>query len=258
MLLYQQASKSQEARTDEESTFVYPRLIDQICKLNWHLLTREELMSIAWVYYYFSVQFRESLEIACSLFPNDDRLRELDHGERNTDNLSPWPGIAHLGERMNHDEFMRRTLGLTLINDHRRTELEAIGSSYLAQVAKIDRVIRATSIASYEDGGLETVFRSILKANDWNAALLQAFKHFLTEHIKFDSDPEHGHGAICRHLAPDDAIVPLWAAFHTMLVAAAPALAQEGAYGEGQLAPSLPGATIAVGWPGGRALSAVP
>ena len=54
--------------------------------------------------------------------------------------------------------------------------------------------------------------------------LLQAFKHFLTEHIRFDSDPEQGHGALCRHLTPNDRILPLWTAFKEILVEAAPGL----------------------------------
>ena len=78
----------------------------------------------------------------------------------------------------------------------------------------------------YEDGGLENLFRAILKAPDWDGPLLQAFKHFLLEHIRFDSDPEHGHGGLCRHLTPDDAILPLWAAFRESLVTAVPRLGQ--------------------------------
>jgi hypothetical protein len=42
------------------------------------------------------------------------------------------------------------------------------------------------SIASYEDDELEKVFRAILKAPVWDASLLQAFKHFLTERTRFD------------------------------------------------------------------------
>ena len=90
-------------------------MIDDICNLEWGSLTQEDLINVAWAYYYFSTQFRESLEIARSLYPDDDRLLQLDHGERDTDNLSPWPGVAAVGERMNHDEFMRRTLELTAI-----------------------------------------------------------------------------------------------------------------------------------------------
>jgi hypothetical protein len=119
---------------------------------------------------------------------------------------------------------MRRTLTLTTIAESRRRRLEVIGQSYLAGVRAIDRMSRAIGIASYEDGGLEKVFRAILNAQHWDGALLEAFKHFLTEHIRFDSDPEQGHGALCRHLTPDDRILPLWAAFQQILVEAAPGL----------------------------------
>jgi hypothetical protein len=88
----------------------------------------------------------------------------------------------------------------------------------------MDNLSKALSIASYEDGGLESVFRAILKAPHWDGPLLQAFKHFLTEHIRFDSDPEKGHGALCRHLPPNDKVLPLWTAFRQILVEAAPGL----------------------------------
>lgn len=215
-----------QSPTARESSvgFVYERVIGDICDLKWSRLDREDLISVAWVYYYFSIQFRENLEIARNLYPDDDQLLQLDHGERDTDNLSPWPGVALPGERMNHDEFMRRTLMLTTIAESRRRGLEAIGQSYLAGVRTMDRMSRALSIASYEDGGLEKVFRAILNARHWDTALLEAFKHFLTEHIKFDSDPEQGHGALCRHLMPNDRDLPFWAAFKQILVEAAPGL----------------------------------
>jgi hypothetical protein len=80
------------------------------------------------------------------------------------------------------------------------------------------------ALASYEDGGLESVFRAVLTAPDWDNPLLAAFKHFLIEHIKFDSDPEQGHGSLCRHLPPDDRVAPLWEEFRHMFVKAAPRL----------------------------------
>jgi hypothetical protein len=206
--------------------YQYQNVIDEICELNWQQLDRENLINVAWAYYHFSVQFRESLEIACSLHPEDKLLQELDQGERNTDNLSPWPGVANPGERMHHDEFMRRTLLLSPIDESRKRHLKYLGGSYLAKTRGTDLFIRATSLASYEDGGLEKVFGAMLTAPDWDDVLLRAFRHFLIEHIKFDSDPDHGHGAICRHLAPDDKVLPLWSAFKEMLTAAAPRLAQ--------------------------------
>jgi hypothetical protein len=186
---------------DNSAGFDYERVIDDICELNWINLPQEDLISVAWAYYHFSIQFRECLETARKLYPDDDRLLQLDHGERDTDNLSPWPGVAAAGERMNHDEFMRRTLELRTIPEGRRRALAAIGQAYLSKARAMDRNTRAMALASYEDGGLET------------------------EHIRFDSDPEQGHGALCRHLTPDDRILPLWAAFKQMLIEAVPQLA---------------------------------
>jgi hypothetical protein len=211
------------ARTESPS-LAYELAVDEICNLNWVALSEDGLISIAWAYYHFSVQFRECLEIARELYPDDDRLRQLDHGERNTDNLSPWPGVAAAGEKMNHDEFMRRTLELTPIPELTQRVLVALGQAYLAKVRAIDRNSRALALASYEDGGLERVFHAILTAQRWNGPLLQAFKHFLAEHIRFDSDPDQGHGALCRHLTPDDRVLPLWVEFEQMLTEAAPQL----------------------------------
>ena len=202
----------------------YEQIINEICNLSWTVLNEEDLIRVAWAYYHFSVQFRECLEIARELYPDDERLLELDHGERNTDNLSPWPDVAAVGEKMNHDEFMRRTLRLTTIPEIGRLALTDIGNDYLRKVRAIDRSTRALALASYEDGGLERVFRVILTARHWNGPLQQAFKHFLTEHIRFDSDPDQGHGALCRHLTPDDRVLPLWAEFKRMLIEAVPRL----------------------------------
>jgi hypothetical protein len=214
----------QLAHPDAAETF-YAGVIRDICDLNWSLIDEVELTRVAWAYYHFSVQFRENLEIARDLYPHDDRLLELDRGERNTDNLSPWPGVAKPGERINHDEFMRRALELRPIEESERDRLRRIGDQYLSTVRSLDRTSRALSIASYEDAGLEKVFRSILKAPCWAGPLVEAFKHFLVKHIEFDSDQNAGHGALCRHLTPDDRVLPFWIAFEAMLLKAVPRLA---------------------------------
>src|ERR1700722_13415520 len=202
--------------------FAYKDVIDEICGWNWLQLSNENLIDVAWAYYYFSIQFRECLEIARRLYPDDVNLLELDKGERDTDNLSPWLGVAENSERLHHDEFMRRTLQLTNVAVTRQQHLQNVGRTYLAKSRMLDETTKALALASYEDGGLEKVFRAILTARNWDGLLLQAFRHFLTEHIKFDSDPEKGHGALCRHLPPDDRILPLWTTFREMLLEAVP------------------------------------
>ena len=54
--------------------------------------------------------------------------------------------------------------------------------------------------ASYVVNGLEKVFWAILNAQHWETALPEAFRHFLTEPIKFDSD----RGALSWYLTSDN------------------------------------------------------
>jgi hypothetical protein len=199
----------------------YKKVIDNICNLPWECISNGDVLRIAKVYYYFSVQFRENLEIACRLYPNDDHLKILYREECNTSNLSPWENVAEAGEAMNHDEFMRRLLTLHAMGD--MSSLESAGAHYLARVHQIPDHVRVKSIASYEDGGLTRVFSAMLRAPSWRRAGSQAFRHFLEKHIEFDSCVNNGHGALSRHLSADDSISPLWAAFEDMLRCAVPA-----------------------------------
>jgi hypothetical protein len=211
--------------TQTKPSFAFEQVISDICDLSWSRLTEEECIDVAWAYYFFSIQFRENLEVALELFPTDEKLRSLEREECNTNNLSPWPGVAAADEKMNHDEFMKRLLELSPVSDETRQHFHAQGDRYLTQVRKMDKLTRALSIASYEDGGLERVFRAILKSPGSKNPLVSAFRHFLSEHIRFDSDPDQGHGAMIRHLRPDDRILPLWHGFKQMLIEFTPNLA---------------------------------
>jgi hypothetical protein len=199
--------------------------LEIICTMGWDKLDEEDILHVANAYYYFSIQFRENLEIACRLRPNDIRLASLRLGECGTDNLSPWPKIAAPGEEMDHDEFMRRLLTL---QESRRGELiEALGMKYLRRIRALDDIVRACSIASYEDGGLSRVFRAMLRAPKWDGEAQQAFRHFLERHILFDDDVESGHGNLSRHLSTDNTLImPLWSAFAELLALAVPRLTQ--------------------------------
>jgi len=80
-------------------------------------------------------------------------------------------------------------------------------------------------MSSYEDGGLEAVFKAILKSPDYNHILIRGFRYFLTEHIRFDSDPASGHGSLSRHLAADPQVEHLWWLFKKLLLENTPSLA---------------------------------
>ena len=199
-------------------------IINEICSLDWSNLSEAELTGVAWAYYFFSVQFRENLEIACKRYPADLLLQRLAEGECGTDNLSPWPGVAAVDERLNHDEFMRRLLQLSPARPEMQRAAERAGRIYLSRIRNVDEAIRAVSIASYEDGGLERVFRAILQSQHWNTLLLQAFRHFLEKHIAFDSDEDEGHGALARRLLPGEGVASLWQEFKELLTDTVPGL----------------------------------
>jgi hypothetical protein len=190
----------------------------------WEKISNHEVLKIAKAYYYFSVQFRENLAIACLLHPQDANLRKLYREECDTDNLSPFPGITVVGERVNHDEFMDRLLLLQPIEQE--GIIEEAGATYLQKTRRIDDSIRARSIASYEDGGLSSIFTAILRAPRWQGAGQEAFRFFLEQHIRFDTDADEGHGALSRHLRVDDDILPLWTGFKELLTIAVPSLAE--------------------------------
>ena len=204
--------------------FSFIDIIDEIEALGWERLDESQCVEVAWAYYFFSVQFRENLEIARRLYPDDEKLLDLEQGECDTDNLSPWPGVALPGERMHHDEFMRRTLALGTIPDAKHALFSELGEGYLHATRQMDDANRAMSVASYEDGGLERTFTAMLRMPEYPNPVIAAFRHFLSEHIRFDSDPDEGHGALARHLMPDDRIKPLWTLFRDLLVGCAPAL----------------------------------
>ena len=203
---------------------LYKGIVSEIGRMEWEQLNEREFLHVAHAYYFFSIQFRENLLVARILFPDDEKLKRLEREECDTDNLSPWPDVAEIGERMNHDEFMRRLLLLSPLPDEECHKFDVCGAGYLAAVDRTEPVVRALSIASYEDGGLEQVFRAMLRAPDFHNPALRAFRHFLVEHIRFDSDPDQGHGALSRHLRPDDRILPLWRGFRDLIVTFTPRL----------------------------------
>lgn len=204
--------------------FAFERVIDAICALPWQTISESDVLRVATAYYYFSVQFRENLEGACRLYPRDQKLKDLNLGECHTDNLSPFEGVAAKGERMNHDEFMRRLLYLQPMENV--SHIKRAGAIYLAKSRAMDDHVMAKSIVSYENGGLENVFSAILRAPSWVGPGQRAFRHFLEKHIEFDSDSDVGHGALSRHISVDDSILPLWLAFEDILRCAVPAFAK--------------------------------
>ncbi len=201
------------------------RIIADIVGLGWPHLSQPEMLAVAWAYYFFSVQFRENLELACDFFPEDPSLQKLLGEECHTANLSPYPGVAAVGERLNHDEFMKRSLELSPIPRALRDQCRQAGQRYLDRVRDVEPMTRALSISSYEDGGLERLFRGMLTAPGFDDPALRAFRFFMIEHIRFDSDQGGGHGQLSRQLPPCEDVAELWSVFQDLLLELTPRLA---------------------------------
>src|SRR5664279_430819 len=120
----------------------YELVISEICNFAWSSLNQEELSAAALAYYYFSVQFRENLEIAASLYPDDKQIAHLIKEECDTANLSPWPHVAKINETLNHDEFMRRALLLNPIDPATQARITNAGEQYLQRIRAIDDTVR--------------------------------------------------------------------------------------------------------------------
>src|SRR5690242_3606228 len=202
----------------------YQKIVDEICHFRWSEINRSELLAVSQACYYFSVQFCETVEIACRLHPFDHLLAELREKLCNSDDLSPYPGVAEPSEKLDHGKFMRRVLAMSSLDAATRARIGRFGAAYLAKIRGTGPETRVRSLPSYVDDGLEKIFSAVLRARDWEDPSLAAFRHFLVGHIDLDSDPDIGHGALCRHLVPDDRIVPLWRAFRDLLMQAAPGL----------------------------------
>ena len=87
----------------DTNMFEFEAVINGICAMSWEQLTNDEVLRVAKAYYFFSLQFRENLEIACALRPGDAKLKWLHEGECNTDNLSPYPQVTAPREKVDHD-----------------------------------------------------------------------------------------------------------------------------------------------------------
>jgi hypothetical protein len=69
----------------------------------------------------------------------------------------------------------QRTLDLITIPEVERLALVSVGNDYLRKIRVIDRT--GLALASYEDGGLEKVFRAIPTAQHWSG------RHRTTAHV---------------------------------------------------------------------------
>src|ERR1700722_8691067 len=89
----------------DQATLGYESAVNEVCSLEWVALDRFQLTAVAWAYYFFSIQFRENLEVLHRKYPDNSQVQRLVQEECATDNLSPWPDVAAKAEKLDHDEL---------------------------------------------------------------------------------------------------------------------------------------------------------
>jgi hypothetical protein len=86
-------------------------------------------------------------------------LIELCAGECDTDTLSPYPRVATVGEKMNHDEFMRRAVAMSSLDgDTQARQGREPRPCVSYENSQDGRVTKAMSLSSHEMAGWRRCF----------------------------------------------------------------------------------------------------
>jgi len=165
----------------------YTDIVEKIRRLPWGELSPLHLQKLMIFSAYTAREFAESLRISLQLYPCNQSIQSVAHGELCTNNLS-YGSYRQTGD---HADFLWHFLNEYQIPE-KYPESCAVGEQYIDDVHKLSDTIRAMSIFSRETE-LVHIFRLILTANDWVADGLSEYRHYLTRHIELDSAPQ-GHG----------------------------------------------------------------
>jgi hypothetical protein len=112
-------------------------------------------------------------------------------GELNTNNLQ----FGDYNTKADHWAFLKHFIDKYRIEASDKTE--SAGQYYRRYCTTLSDNVRAASIFSREEE-LSGIFECILKAKDWSAPGLDAFRYYLETHISLDSN-EGGHYELTSH-----------------------------------------------------------
>jgi hypothetical protein len=178
--------------------------ISAIKNLRWASLGSVELQQVMVLSGYAALGFAESLRLACELYPESENLRKVAAGELQTTNLR-FDGFTGPGD---HAHFLWHFIRKhQLAEKCPRAVIEA-GERYLAAVRALAPEVRAMSIFSRERE-LPDIFSEILKAQDWTAPGLPAYRYYLDRHVLLDSQP-CGHGDLLAGFPVDESVAEFY------------------------------------------------
>lgn len=184
----------------------YKQIVEQIRNLSWGNISGLELQWLMILSGFAAREFAESLRIALDLHPGSPELREMAAGELKTTNLQ-FAGYNAVGD---HADFIWNFIKKAGIDKSCPAEVIAAGERYLEEVKKISPAARAMSIVSREKE-LSGIFAEILKAKDWSAEGLGAFRYYLERHIALDSE-EGGHADLLSGFEVNDVVAEFYQA----------------------------------------------
>ncbi len=178
----------------------YKILVKAIRELPWHKYDPKSIIYLSWA---TAVEFAESLRCALEAYPQHQNLHEMALGELKTTNLS-YGDYRQIGD---HHEFLSYFLaGTNITTNGINTPVLIAKNKYWEEVKILgDNKVRAITIFSREQE-LPDIFKSILKAHDWEAHGFGFFKYYLERHIELDS-VDGGHAELTKDFKLDETVL---------------------------------------------------
>lgn len=194
------------APTSGAEPFAYKSVVRRIRLLNWENLNGEELQMVMYLSWVAAVEFAEALRLAQALYPEHHGLQQMAHGELKTKNLQ----LDDFTAAGDHHEFLRHFLLKHGIIEMLEPRLGPHAAVYLDACRALRPEIRAMTVFSREEE-LSGIFVGMLDAKDWSAPGLDAFNHYLSRHIAFDSS-QGGHHDLISNFEVDENVLPFYEA----------------------------------------------
>ncbi len=190
--------------TQKKKNIGYKKVVERIYNLAWEKLSAKELQTLMVLSGYAALEFAESLRIALNEHRESKAFQGMAAGELKTTNLT-FDDYIKKGD---HSEFLWHFIEKKGISTD--PNVTNTGKEYLQKVQTLPKEVRVMSIVSREYE-LSRIFARILKAKDWSLPGLQAFRYFLEEHIKLDSE-EGGHADLLQGFKVDDRVTAFYEA----------------------------------------------
>lgn len=178
--------------------------IEAIKSLRWADLGPAELQQVMILSGFAAREFAESLRLALKRYPDSTNLRSVGMGELQTKNLQ-FGDYERSGD---HADFLWHFIGQNGLIYTCPREVVKAGVHYENAVHALPAHLRVMSIFSRERE-LPGIFSEILRAKNWEAPGLSAYRYYLERHIVLDSQ-RGGHGELLSGFTVDESVTTFY------------------------------------------------